>query len=399
MAIKIGSKDLLAVNAGNLRISHIYAGSNLIYRCYFVKIKFYWERTNINLAGRLGTRAKQVGATWIKDTSDTTGHTWYVITPLYTKGAGGNDDILGLGKLFVGDSSDNGLLVSGTYGNCQVLSIEGDYDQIQTLDRLFHKCTSVTSISKTGFYDKFASSSNLINVNSLCNECTGIRDGSSLDGYNVLSQVQSIRTHAGTFSNADTTANLAQIPFGWGGTQVPQSTLTTSTRVSYNSNSYTAWRITADGPDWTDLMGVYLLTTTSVSSYDGVSMNRSRIRGYNGLQSGSSYALYFYPAFVQCSNIPGTGSTSATTWVATTDTPNGHLDPSQGNTDMSGTLDYNTYGPIAREYGTYDSTKDVYFAFLVLNVPIAQWNGLTDSYGYLYNSNFKSDAGLRWFTY
>lgn len=395
MAVKIGTKDLLAVNAGRSRISHIYQGSNLIYRCYFVKIRFYFDRTNINPREKLLDRAKQVGAEW-KSTSDP--HVWEVITPLYTKGAGGNDDSLGIARLFTG-TNDNGLLMQNTLGTCQVLSIEGDYDKIETLDRLFQKCSSVTSVSQSGFYDKFASSTNLINVNSLCNECTSITDGSSLDGYNVLSQIASIMTHASTFTNADDAANLAQIPFGWGGTQVPPSTLTTSTRVAYSGSNYTAWMITADGPDWTDIIGVYLLTTDSVSSYKGVSMNRSRIRGYNGLQSGSSYALYFYPAFVQCSNTPGTGSTSATTWVATTDTPNGHLDAGQGNTDMAGTLDYTTYGPISREYGTYDSTKDVYFAFLVTNVPIAQWNGLSDPYGYLYNGNFLADAGLRWLVY
>ncbi len=395
MAVKIGTKDLLAVNAGTSRISHIYYGQNLIYRCYFVKITFYFDRTNINPRDKILDRAKQLGAEW-KSTPDP--HVWEVITPLYTKGAGGNDDSLGIARLFTG-TNDNGLLLQSALGTCQVLSIDGDYDKIETLDRLFQKCSSITSVSKTGFYDKFATSTDLINVNSLCNNCTSITDSSSLDGYNVLSKIPSIMTHAATFTNADDAANLAQIPFGWGGTQVPSSTLTTSTRVSYSGNNYTAWRITADGPDWTDIISVYLLTTSSVSSYDGVSMNRTRIRGYNGLQAGTSNALYFYPAFVQCSNIPGTGSTSATTWVATTDNPNGQLAAGQGNTDMSGTLDYNTYGPIAQEYGTYDSTKDVYFAFLVLNVPIAQWNGLTDAYGYLYNTNFKPDAGLRWFTY
>lgn len=395
MSVKIGTKDLLALNAGTRRIGQIYYGSNLIYQCYFVKITFYFDRTNINPREKLLDRAKQVGAEW-KSTSDP--HVWTVITQLYTKGAGGNDDSLGIARLFTG-TNDTGLLLQSALGTCQVLSIEGDYDKIETLDRLFQKCTSITSISKTGFYDKFASSTNLINVNSVCNNCTGITDGSSLNGYNVLSQIPTIRTHAATFTNADDAANLAQIPFGWGGTQVPTSTLTTSTLVAYSGNNYTAWKITADGPDWTDIIGVYLLTTSSVSKYDGVSMNRGRIRGFNGLQSGTGNTLYFYPAFVQCSNTPGTGSTSATTWVATTDLPNAHLDANQGNTDMSGTLDYNTYGPISQEYGTYDSTMDVYFAFLVLNVPIDQWNGLTDAYGYLYNSNFNSDAGLRWFTY
>ena len=383
------------MNAGKSRISHIYYGPELIYRCYFVKITFYFDRTNINPREKLLPRAKQVGAEW-KSTSDP--HVWEVITPLYTKGAGGNDDSLGIARLFCGEQ-DNGLLYQSQLGDCQVLSIEGDVDQIETIDRCFQKCYAINNISKTGFYDKFANSTKLINVNSLCNECTNITDGSSLNGYNVLSQIPSIMTHASTFTNADDAANLAQIPFGWGGTQVPPSTLTTSTRVASSGNSYTGWTITADGPDWTDIIGVYLLTTDSVSSYKGVSMNRTRIRKYNGLNSDTGHALYFYPAFVQCTGAPGTGSSSTTTWIATTDLPNGHLEATQGNTDMAGTLDYSTYGPITREYGTYDSTKDVYFAFLTLNVPIAQWNGMSDPYGYLYNSNFNIDAGLRWFTY
>ena len=394
MAFKIGTKDLLAANFGTNNISAIYYGANLIYHCYFVKITFYFDRTNINPRGKLGTRALQVGAEW-NSTSDP--HVWEVITPLYTKGAGGNDDTLGIARLFC-NSSDEGLLPAGTFGTCQITSIEGDYDKIATLDRLFQKNTSITSISKTGFYDKFATSTDLINVNSLCTDCTGITDGSSLAGYGVLSQISSIMTHASTFTNADSAENLAQIPVGWGGTEVPPSILMTSSRVTSGGTNYTAWTITANGPDWTNIIGVYILTADSVSSYKGVSMNRTRLKGYNGLATGTGNALYFYPAFVQCSNAPGI-SGAATTWVATTDLPNGSLTTTQGNTDMAGTLDYNTYGPISREYGTYDSSQGVYFVFLVLNVPIAQWNGLTDAFGYLYNTNFLSDAGLRWFTY
>ncbi len=393
MAFKIGTKDLLAANFGTNRISAIYYGANLIYQCYFVKITFYFDRTNVNPRGKLNPRALQVGAEWLS-TSDP--HVWEVITPLYTKGAGGNDDTLGIARLFC-NTSDEGLLPAGTFGTCQVTSIEGDYDKIATLDRLFQKNTSITSISKTGFYDKFATSTDLINVNSLCANCTGITDGSSLDGYGVLSQIPSIMTHASTFANADNATALSQIPVGWGGTQVPASTLTTSTRKAYTGSNFTAWLITADGPDWTNIIGVYLLTASSVSSYAGVSMNRSRIRGYNGLATQTGNTLYFYPAFVQCSNVPGV-TDATTTWIATTDLPNGSLTASQGNTDMAGTLDYNTFGPISCEYGTYNSSNGVYFAFLVLNVPIDQWNGFSDAFGYLYNTNFLQDAGLRWFT-
>lgn len=399
MAVKIGTKDLLAVNAGRSRISHIYYGSNLIYRCYFVKITFYFDSTNINPREKLLDRAKQLGAEW-KSTLDP--HVWEVITPLYTKGAGGNDDSLGIARLFTG-TNDNGLLYQSVLGTCQVLSIEGDYDKIETLDRLFQKCSAITSVSKTGFYDKFATSTDLINVNSVCNECTAITDGSSLNGYNVLSQIPTIITHAATFTNADDAANLAQIPIGWGGTQVPPSTLTTSTVVAYSGNNKSGWTITGNEPDWGNIIGVYLLTTASVSSYIGVSMNRTRIpNGLNGFSPSTGNTLYFYPAFVQCSKIPGQ-SGNTVSWIATTDTPNGSLTASQGNTDMVGVLDYSTYGPITRTYGTYDSSSPVYFVFLVTNYPITDYDPITTTLssipiGFLYNTYFNTDAGLRWFT-
>jgi hypothetical protein len=64
---------------------------------------------------------------------------------------------------------------------------------------------------------------------------------------------------------------------------------------------------------------------------------------------------------------------------------------------MPGTLDYSSYGPFTREYGSYMTSNDVYFTFLVTNVPIDSWNGLTDAMGFLYNSNFKVDGGFRYF--
>lgn len=396
MPIQFGSDNMGEIRYGKERITKVYFGNTLVYYKPYIKIKFHFDRTNVNPRTRLGTRAKACGAEWIS-TNDP--QIWYVITPLYDKGTAVHDTLTGIGKLFCGDGSDeNGTLLQSSVGTCQVLEITGDVDRIETLDRLFNKCSAITSVSTTGFYDKFSNSTTLINVNSLVNGDSNITDGSSLDGYNILKNILSINTHAATFANADSTVNLAQIPVGWGGTQVPPSILMVSSRVTSGGNNYTGWKITADGPDWTDIIGVYILTEVSISTYTGVSMNRARLREYNGFASGTSNALYFYPAFVQCNNAPGTGTTSTTTWVATTDIPNGHLDVGQGNTDMPGVLDYTSYGPIAREYGTYDSTKDVYFCFLVTNVPIENWNGLTDAYGYLYNSNFKTDAGLRWFT-
>ena len=235
--------------------------------------------------------------------------------------------------------------------------------------------------------------------------CTKVTEGALAQYTWFINNNNNITNHSSTFLNCglDTqtgAAELAQIPVGWGGTLVPASTLMTSTRQSYSgSNRYTSWKITGSNPTWTNVKnGMYLFTSSSVSQYAGVSMNRSRIPNpINGLDTTqASYALYFYPAFVQCTQIPGT-SGNTVSWIVTTNSPNGSLAVGQANTDMPGTLDYSTYGPFAREYGTYDSTKDVYFTFLVTNVPINQWGGFTDAYGFLFNSGFNADAGLRWF--
>ena len=135
MPIKFGDNNpMLALNFGGDRIAQVYFGPDLVFQNYFVKITFYFDRTNVNPRSKLGTRAKRVGAEW-KSTSDP--HVWYVITPLYTKGAGEQDPSLGIGKLFVGDSGDPGLLTQSAVGTCQVTSIEGDVGKIQTIDRLF----------------------------------------------------------------------------------------------------------------------------------------------------------------------------------------------------------------------------------------------------------------------
>jgi hypothetical protein len=121
-------------------------------------------------------------------------------------------------------------------------------------------------------------------------------------------------------------------------------------------------------------------------------MNRSRITKFNGLNTGSSKPLYFYPCFMQ-------QVYDGLTWAITTATPNGSLAGGQGNTDMPGTLDYTTYGPFEYEFGEPDfDHKSVYFCFLVTNGPISSSFDLSSTpYGVLYNSNFKTDAGLRWF--
>jgi len=287
-------------------------------------------------------------------------------------------------------------------GTCKLIG-SGNFDFIDeygntcdSFDRMFAGCTGLTYIEPIHW-------NGVLNIGGMFNDCINV-EGGALDQYNWFNTYGvNITNHSGTFtscgSNTQTgLAELNQIPVGWGGNMIPASTLMTSERRAPDGSNYSAWIILDNAPDWTNIIGMYLFTQASVSKYAGVSMNRSRIPNpLNGLgTTKGSYALYFYPAFVQCSKIPGKRGNTVS-WVVTTDTPNGYLTASQGNTDMPGTLDYSTYGPFTREYGTYDSTQDVYFVFLVTNVPIAQWGGLTDAMGFLYNGSFNADAGLRYF--
>ena len=322
-------------------------------------------------------------------------HEWYYDTQQAQSGLRilfSNSDSTGAGNLVTNKLGGGTCKLIG----CANLDMEINGYVCETFDRMFRYCTGLTSIVPLECV-------NVVNVGGMFDNCTEIEDG-ALGQYNWFNTYGvNITNHSGTFtscgSNTQTgLAELNQIPVGWGGNLVPASTLMTSSRVAYSGTNYTAWTITGNAPDWTNIIGMYLFTQASVSKYAGVSMNRTRIPNpLNGLGTAqASYALYFYPAFVQCTKIPGQSGNSVT-WLATTDLPNGHLDVGQGNTDMPGTLDYSSYGQFTREYGSYDSTQDVYFVFLVTNVPIAQWSGLTDAMGFVYNTGFNADGGFRYF--
>ena len=394
MSIRFDGNKMGEIRFGNTRIAKVYFGNTLVYDKPYIKIRFYFDRTNINPRGKLGTRAKACGAEWLS-TSDP--HVWEVITPLYTKGAGSSDSLLGLGKLFVGDGDENGLLLQSTVGTCQVLEITGDTDKIETLDRLFQKCTSITSVSTTGFYDKFANSTTLINVNSLCNGDTGITDGSSYAGYLVLKDLQNINTHAATFSNADSAANLAQIPVGWGGTFAPPATVLAITKV--NAGGWSVDTTDPNCPDFTTVTVFRLFTTSSISKYNGVNMKKSNIwNKANGFVTSTS--TYYYPCFFQGTGTWPTGTSGTPyhpTWIFCSDNYNGMLTASQTEGDMPGMLDENMIGDFTCKYGTFDSTKQVYFGFLVLNDQ-ADLNSFdpNNEFAIHSNTNFK-DCNLSWY--
>ena len=390
----------MSLYLGNSKIGNIYLGSTKIYRMYKGSTLIYTGTPKAQIVfefsssaftptnSLLGYSATVGNPVW----EHISGAQWKLTVDLYDKAGGDNDNSIGIGRLCTTKNDVATMTLSKT-GNvtAEIISITGA--DIETLDRAFTGCNAITGFKSA--VSSISSLSSLYNVNQLFDNCTGVIDDSALSLYTALSQVASITNHSGTFTNCGPAAYLSQIPAGWGGTQVPPSTLMTSSRTNA-LGTYSTWEITGNAPDWTNIIGLYLFTEASVSTYAGVSMNRSRITKKNGLgTTQGTDALYFYPAFAQY-----TGSSSSNrviTWVATTDTPNGSLTISQGNTDMPGTMDYSTYGPISMTYGTYDSNVSVDFLFLVTNVPIANWTGLSDAYGVLYNSNFKTDGGFRYF--
>jgi hypothetical protein len=316
------------------------------------------------------------------------GADWKIVTDLYTGAGGTQDTSLGIGRLCTTTSDVPTFTTKNTGGvTAEIISVTGP--KIQTLDRAFTLCNAITGFSSA--VPSLNSIQDLYNVNQAFDSCTGVTDDSALTLYTAWSQNSNITSHSSTFSNCGSATYLAQIPVGWGGTQIPASTLMTSGRVQWKSR-YDTWAISAGNPDWTNMNGVYLFTEGSVSSFAGVSMNRSRIGKFNSLNTAQGEAaLYFYPCFMQ-------HTSSAITWAVSTAVPNGTLTISQGNTDMPGTLDYSTYGPFAHEFGSYDSAGRVYFCFLVTNEPISSSFDLSSSpYGVLFNSNFKTDGGFRWF--
>jgi hypothetical protein len=74
------------------------------------------------------------------------------------------------------------------------------------------------------------------------------------------------------------------------------------------------------------------------------------------------------------------------------------LTASQTAGDMPGTLDETVLEDFTCKYGTFDSSKQVYFGFLVLNntADLATLDISTTPYAIHSNSNFKN-ASLSWY--
>ena len=402
MALKLGNSSIAEIYLGSSKISEMYLGSSKVYglakKPYLV---FEFSVSDfVPTIYLLNSNFRSI-ATWTQVSNSP--NRWKLTLNRFVHHAVAQVDYgIGLSFLFGDQSlgSNPGYLTPTNLGNgtCKLLD-SGNLDitdsigqTCQSMDRMFNNCTGLTYIEPMHC-------SNVQNVGGMFGGCTEVTEGALAQYTWFINNNNNITNHSGTFSNcgSDTqtgAAELAQIPVGWGGTLVPASTLMTTTKITKNSG----WLVNSNSPTWTNVKnGLYLFTESSVSQYAGVSMNRSRIYGYNSLGTASGNALYFYPAFIQLSYGLPNNTAGSITWLVTTNSPNGNLTTTQGNTDMPGTLDYGTYGAFAREYGTYDSNKDVYFVFFTTNVPIDQWTGVNDAFGFLYNSYFISDAGLRWF--
>lgn len=395
MSIKVQSSgqtlNIESIYVGGTKIGSAYIGSTLIYSSQpaeYPYLLIWFDNASYTPSTNLLYTPFRSICTWSQQSSSPNVwkleiHDWNL----------DNFSLYGLSYLFRpnGDSGANSLTMTCSLvgsGNMDT-KLNGHY--CQTFDRMFYGATGLTSIEPIHC-------TRVQNVGSMFQGCTNVEQG-ALDQYTWLSTYGvNITNHSGTFTDCGSgtttgAAELAQIPVGWGGTQVPASTLMTSTRGEWKGR-FDVWSINSNAPDWTYMNGLYLFTESSVSSYAGVAMNRARIAKFNGLKTTQGQAaLYFYPCFMQ-------HDSSGITWAVTTGTPNGSLTASQRGTDMPGTLDYGTYGPFAKEFGYYSSAGTVYFCFFVTNEELTSWGQWDISwkpYGVLFNSNFKTDGGFRWF--
>lgn len=309
------------------------------------------------------------------------------------------------------DSAGNPTLIPSNLGDgtCKIVDAGGDFSSIESTDRLFYGCTGLTEFVHIPLMDGV-----IVNTSGMFKNCTGLVNDDAAKYYAFLSGntstfqpmtgvtplVNTPSNHADTFIGTTPAANLDYIPIGWGGNVAPAGTAIATALESGKSS----WKINAGVLDLiVDAVNngedVNLFTTASISSYAGVKMDRSRSHNkINGFSTATSTYMYYRPCFVQMPGIPNSSTTFQPTWILTTPGYNGSLAPNVAAVDMPGILDYSVYGPMSLEYGTYDSTSQAKFAILITNVDPTNWTGLSGGMAFLLNSNYLSDAGIKYFT-
>ena len=413
MSLSLGSTNISALYLGSTKIGQAYLGNVKVYESYVAPVMPYlvYEFTASDFVPTADPSA-QHGA--VESPSYAIGYTsrfgtWTQVSasPNRWKWEGWDysyiDNLYGIPWSFAFQEVNTGTLYSQLTsanlggGTCKIIDCGGfDYvdsnnNTFQSMDRCFGPATALTEFAT------MQTPNTLVTVNSLFYGDPNVAEG-ALDEYTYWSTYHTnISNHSAAFkdcgSNTQTGhADLNQIPVGWGGNLVPAATDMSCARQG-SKTPYILWLCNATAPSWSTEPSLYVFTTSSVSQYAGVNMKKQNIKNTQNNLSTSA-ATYYRPAFVQFTS----GSSGSISWVLTTSGYNGTLTSSQTAGDMPGTLDFSSYGPTDKHYGTYDSSKSVYFAFLVTNAEPNSWGGLTDAYGLQGNNYFLNPITLKWFT-
>lgn len=387
MPLDLGNKKIGSLYVGSIKIATAYLGSTKVFEVSNTPyLEFTFADTSFD--------PRTVGSgVWGMFTPTSTPGVWRWTRAAYHTTSQDDTDPLGGWKTAFSseEATPVGKLTPTNLGAGNTVSITGyggDISTIETIDRMFANCTSLTSFVDIPFL-------NLANSSATFKGCVNVTSG-ALDMYNSLSSLATPpANHADMFvdcgrSTQTGTAELAQIPVAWGGTYVPAAGGTITLAVESKRMSWVASATTGPIDFSSTSLSVNIYTTSSVSKYAGVNMRKTNIKWYSG-STPSGVQLYYYPCFIQC-NVSGTRPDAAS-WIALAESYNGTLTGNQASGDMPGTLDYNSFGAIKYLNGTYDANSDVHFAFLVSPLsPTAIWTDgydpLTDVQWGLLNNNY-----------
>jgi hypothetical protein len=402
------------VHLGSTRIDKIYKSYNngtseLVYWRQglakpYLDFEFYDGTTfDPNNITWLGEGADEEFWTYIGQGSK--GDIWrFTRLPYSTTNTGDHD--LGWPWLFCSgtdaNSSDLTHYKLGCYCDivaCGNLSI----NEMRNFDSAFRKANAIKNICVLPFV-------NATNVNGMFYGCTNM-DSGQLAEYTYLSSLSDVPVHSSTFvdcgsSSTSGSAELDQIPVGWGGNLAPVSTSIQMTRYTQKTSWYLASFYPNPNPFLTSGFAINMYTTSSVSQYAGVNMKKSNVKWNtrNGSAPSTNKMLYYYPCFFQGS-MSSSGAPDID-WFALSEQPNGSLSGSSG--DMPGTLDYNLFGHISAitwsDYAyaeVHDDLGTFNFGFFVTDLsPTEIWTDHEDpldrAYGLLYNNYFNTSVTLNY---
>ena len=260
-----------------------------------------------------------------------------------------------------------------------------DTSNATAMNGMFSECTSLTSVP-------LYSTSSAENVSYMFNGCTAVESGSLALYQQMSTQAVPPTDYSNCFTNcgANTASGLAelnQIPYEWGGNYDVRTHMSATSSDSYLDEGYYryAYLCGATSPDWST--SPQLDVVTSGIYFNFAASNICCIHNGGGDFSTLSYAR---PAFVQFdSNTTSPG----VTWVLTTSSPLATYTGS--GVDISKAMQSSSaYGLTNKVFGTYDSSKSVYFVYLITIKDPSTWT-ISDAYGYL-RTSLSDNLMFRW---